>query len=253
MPSRPRSAMLLALFVVSALPLSALAETVNCTAITSAPAIITQPGIYCLTGSLATNLASGNAIDIQANNVVLDLNGFRIANLAAGPGTTASGISAFNRQNITIKNGIVRGFVVGININDSGASQGHVIEDIRADQNTYIGIRVNGAGVLIRHNLVVATGGTTGGLLNGNGIYVTGTGPRVIDNDVINTVKQPGGIAWGIQVADSPGALVVNNRISTADRGIEYVGGSSSGKYRDNMTTGVSIPYTGGTDAGNNN
>ena len=43
----------------------------------------------------------------------------------------------------------------------------------------------------------------------------------------------------------------MNNRITTADRGIQYQGGT--GKYRDNLTFGVSFPFTGGTDAGNNN
>jgi hypothetical protein len=48
--------------------------------------------------------------------------------------------------------------------------------------------------------------------------------------------------------------LVVNNRITVADREIEYESGSgSTGKYRDNLTFGVTTPFTGGTDAGNNN
>ncbi len=48
--------------------LPARAETVNCTAITSVPAVITRPGVYCFTGSLTTSIASGSAIDIQANS-----------------------------------------------------------------------------------------------------------------------------------------------------------------------------------------
>ena len=76
-------------------------------------------------------------------------------------GTGATGINASNRQNITIKNGTIRGFIYGIFLGDAGASQGHVVEDIRADQNTSIGIDVSGDGTIIRNNLVVATGGTT--------------------------------------------------------------------------------------------
>ena len=44
---------------------------------------------------------------------------------------------------------------------------------------------------------------------------------------------------------------MVNNRITTADKGIEY--DSSTGKFRDNITFGVTTPFTGGTDIGNNN
>ena len=89
---------------------------------------------------------------------MLDLNGFKLGGLAAGPGTTASGIQALNRQNITIKNGTIRGFFRGILLrNDSGASQGHVVEDIRADQNRFGGIEVQGSGTIVRNNQVVAT------------------------------------------------------------------------------------------------
>ena len=135
------------LLVVVALSLGgarAGAETKNCTAIGTVPAVITVQGIYCFTDNLGTSTTSGNAIDIQTNNVVLDLNGFKLGGLAAGPGTLAQGIHALNRQNITVKNGTVRGFYQGIVLEDAGASQGHVIEDIRADQNTVTGIAVFG-------------------------------------------------------------------------------------------------------------
>ena len=79
-------------------------ETVNCTSIASLPAVISQPGIYCLAGNLSTSQVTGSAIEIQANSVVLDLNGFKLAGRAAGVGTSAFGIHAVNRQNITIKN-----------------------------------------------------------------------------------------------------------------------------------------------------
>jgi len=65
----------LAAAVLAVLTPAARGETINCTAIASAPATISAPGIYCLTGDLNTNLASGSAINITANSVVLDLNG----------------------------------------------------------------------------------------------------------------------------------------------------------------------------------
>ena len=43
----------------------------------------------------------------------------------------------------------------------------------------------------------------------------------------------------------------MNNRITEADRGIDYFGGST-GKYRDNLTFGVATPFTGGTPIGTN-
>jgi hypothetical protein len=249
------SLLVLLALIVGAAP--ARAETVNCTPITGLPAVITKPGVYCFTGDLVTDITSDQAIiEISAHNVVLDLNGFKLGGLPAGPGTFAVGIFAFDRQNITIKNGTVRGFLRGIFLTDNGASQGHVVEDIRADQNTFVGIDVEGSGTIIRNNQVVATGGTT---VNGPetfayGIIVLGDGLRVLNNDVIHTVKQGTGIAWGILFTGVSGGLAVNNRITGADRGIEFAI-NNTGKYRDNLTFDVptATRFVGGTDAGNNN
>ena len=254
MPIAKLAASLLVLLacVLGAAP--ARAETVHCTAITTLPAVITVQGVYCFTGDLATAITSGNAIEIQTNNVVLDLNSFKLGGLAAGPGTLAIGIHASNRQNLTIKNGTIRGFLRGIFLGDSGASQGHVVEDIRADQNTFEGILVQGAGTIVRNNQVVATGGSTisGANISAVGIFVSGTGPRVLNNDVIDTVAQGTGIAWGIYLSSVTGGLVVNNRITGADKGIDYSLGST-GKYRDTLTFDVTTPFTGGTAVGTNN
>jgi len=235
-------------------PGAARAETVNCTPVTSVPTTISTSGVYCLTGDLSTADPDTNAIVIAANNVILDLNGHKLGGLAAGPGTSSRGIYAAYQQNITIRNGTIRGFAQGIFIDGPYYNQGHVIEDIRADQNTLSAIGVRGRGVIIRRNLVVATGGST---LTGSGgyvigIFVSGDGVRVIDNDVITVTKVGStGAAWGISIGSSNGALVENNRITVAERGIEF--SSSTGKYRNNLTSSVITPYTGGTDAGNNN
>jgi parallel beta-helix repeat protein len=263
----------------------ALAETTQCTAITSLPTTISTQGIHCLTGNLATNLASGNAIEITVNNVTIDMNGFKLGNLAAGSGTEARGIFAFQKKNITIRNGIIRGFLHGIWLKDDfpfTTSSGHLIEDIRADGNTQVGLLVNGTGNVVRNNQVVNTGGTTVSS-DAGGIVVEGPGTRVINNDVTGTAASSGdsfgffmdnannsvvegnrvsntsadsGASTGIYIVDSSNAMVVNNRIATADNGVFYssAGGGSTGKYRDNITDGIAAAaYTGGTDIGNNN
>jgi hypothetical protein len=225
------------------------AETINCVPITVVPVTITVQGIYCFTQHLNSGSTTGNAIDIQTNNVILDLNGWKLGGLAAGLGTQANGIYADNRANITIKNGTVRGFYEGIRLNDSsGASLGHVVENIRADQNTHVGIEVAGRGSLIRNNQVVLTGGSTL-TLQALGILVSGTGTRVLNNDVIDTYSLDALQAEGIYLSAS-NALVVNTRITNASVGIHFAG---SGKYRDNLTTGVSTPFVGRTSAFNNN
>jgi nitrous oxidase accessory protein NosD len=263
------------------------AETVNCTAITSLPYTISTQGVYCLTGHLNTGITTGNAITINTNNVVLDLNGFKIGGLSAGLGTAANGIYAYRRQNITVKNGTVRGFIIGVFIEDGDplVSAGHVIEDIRADQNTTGGIAVLGKGNTIRNNMVVATGGTTRTDFDRPifGIAAVDAGARVLNNDVTEVTASGIYAALGIYMEDASNSVVAGNRIGTitgltvqvagivvtgesndvlisdnhisgALNGIFFDSASSStGKYMNNLTMGVTTPYTGGTPAGTTN
>jgi hypothetical protein len=216
--------------------------------------VITTPGVYCLTKALVTNITVGFAIDVQANNVVIDLNGHRLGGLGAGTGTNAIGISSLDHQNITVRNGTIRGFYTAI-ILSGAASRGHVVEDIRADLNTRGGILVAGSGSIIRNNTVVATGGTT--IIGGPGtrlygIITSGDGHRVLNNDVGTFVLGGVEASIGVSFSGGPGNLAAGNRITDADYGVVYQGGAT-GKYRDNITLGVTTPYTGGSDAGNNN
>lgn len=244
------SALVVLALVLGATP--ARAETQNCTPITTLPAVIGAPGAYCFTGDLSTPIMFGNAIEIQTDEVVLDLNGFKLGGLAAGPGTFAVGIFAQNRAGITIKNGTIRGFWRGIALQDSGASQDHVVEVIRADQNRFTAIQVDGASVLIRDNQVVATGGSTiAPDSNSYGIRAEGEDPRVLDNNVANTVGVGAGAGTAIQLSSASRGLVVNNRITVADVGIDM--STSTGKFYSNLTSNVTTPFTGGTNAGNNN
>jgi hypothetical protein len=269
---------LFTLFVLVLLVVGAKAETRNCTPITTLPYTITFQGAYCLTGNLETNMTDGNAVTINTNNVVLDLNGYKIGGLAGGPDTNANGIYANQRKNITIRNGTLRGFARGIFLEDISpytTSQGHIIERIRADMNNWMGIFAIGRGIIIRNNQVVSTGG----LGWAHGIFVRGPGARIINNDIIET-KRHGSLtfAQAIEVDHSDGTvieknrignesadsqesaifmvysqdlLVENNRMTNLGRGLDW-GADSTGKYRNNIATCI-IPYIGGgTDAGNN-
>ena len=193
------------------------AETTNCTAITSLPAVITTQGVYCFTGHLATAITSGNAIEIQANNVTIDLNGFKLGGLGAGDGTLASGIYAYQRKNIVIRNGIVRGFYTGIYLYDISpytTSQGHLIENILVDQSTRTGIEVVGRGMTLRRNQVVDTGGSTA-FGSAIGIRVIGPGNKILNNDVTTAADSGGtGPVLGIQMLFADGSVIQNNRVS---------------------------------------
>jgi hypothetical protein len=230
------------------------AETVGCMPIVAVPTTITTPGIYCLTGNLAMGMTPVVAITIAASNVVLDLNGWMLDGAAAGPDTVSDGIRAHSQQNITIRNGTVRGFRIGIGLSDSApyTSNGYVVEDIRAAQNLSMGMYVVGRGSIVRRNQVVATGSTvTSALANAYGIIIGGPQSRVLDNDVMATTSHGTLPAFGVYfLNNAPDGLVVGNRITHASVGVLI--DTPNIKYRDNVTSGVTTPYSGGTDVGNN-
>ena len=217
---------------------TARAETTQCTPITTIPMTITTQGIYCLTGNLAGNLASVTAITIITNNVTIDMNGYKLGNLAAGAGTGSDGIDAQDRKNITIRNGTIRGFHTGIWL-AGPLSSGHLVENMRMDGNTYRGIRVDGKGATVRNNQVVTSGGTTvPTFVDAQGILVrNGYGARIINNSVADTVEQTGAISYGIRCSYCSGTLIENNHISNSTAGV----GTSYGVYVDNSSNTLGI------------
>ncbi len=111
------------------------------------PITITQPGSYILTSNLVSTSTSVSVIDITSSNVTLDLNGFALIGpqTCTGFGTSlscthpsmvADGIksSGGSYNNITIKNGSVRGFDAGIAIL-TGSYFENQIMNIQATEN----------------------------------------------------------------------------------------------------------------------
>jgi hypothetical protein len=261
-----------------ALSAAARAEVTLCTDIPSVPFTITAPGIYCLNTDLPFAAASGMAIHIKSNDVVLDFNGHTLDGSSAGPATTTYGVISTDRTNVTVRNGNVRGFAVGVQLGGRNP-QNNVVEDMRADRNTMFGLAVRGVGAIARRNLVTRTGGSPS--LQAVGIYGLGDGVHVVDNEVVATVEIPGGTAIGIRVdsgvggvvernvvsnpgygptdsigirfsASSPQGTVVGNHIVHFRQGIFFDFGGS-GLYRDNTVGNAVTPFTGGTAAGATN
>lgn len=252
----------LSLALLTPVPPPAGAQDQACDNLISLPAAqtatftISAPGIYCLATDviMAVSFTSGNAIQINANYVTLDLNGHKVHGAAAGGATQAVGIFASGRRNITIKNGTVWGFSVGIQLSASSVTTlaGYVIDGVRAELNRNIGINLAGANGIVRNSVVANTGPTTSaGPHDATALLVQSHGGRVLNNDILTVTPAGGGSGFGIFVIGGAGVLVVGNRITTADNGVVYL--ASTGKYRDNLTSDVGTPFTGGTNAGNNN
>jgi hypothetical protein len=231
----------------------AAAETVQCTAITTVPYTIASAGSYCLTGDLESTLSEGAAIDVVADGVTIDLNGFMLSHAVYGTALRVVGIRGTDRMRVTVRNGSVVGFGRGVQLYSGlAANGGHLIEQVRAHGNREVGIEVNGWGSVARQNQVVSTGRIMGEpgwsaafLARG------GTGVRFLDNDVQN-VTQNGSPSYGVWISGGTNALVAGNRIVDAVYGV-YFSAGGSGKYRDNLTLAIqNAAYTGGTNAGNN-
>lgn len=281
-------------FVTALLSLSlagttpATAETVNCTAITSIPHTISAPGIYCLTGNLSTSMTAGAAININASDVTLDLNGFNIDGSSAGAGSLAFGITVWAaRNNVTIRNGGVKGFIRGVTISTGtpgrGDSSGHLVENIKATNNLYSGIFFRCVGSIARNNVISQTGGSTvyatshvyalysdgsGNLLENNivygtdatlvgnpgayGISVNGSSGTVLrGNSVSHTVAASGG-AIGIRGYSDGAMLLRNNEVNEANgTGVEME--TTDDKYMGTITRNVGTAYVRGTAVGHNN
>jgi len=145
------------------------------TPITSAPFTITAPGNYYLANNISVDQET--AISINADNVVLDLNGFEVSSNITGFSFGDAIIAGFTRRNITIKNGVVQGIVgtsssSGIFFN--AISGGLNLENLRVLDTA--GIRANGS----RCNARIVSN-----VVNGDTAQSTTSAPDVITNNAL--------------------------------------------------------------------
>jgi hypothetical protein len=273
----------LLLAVVSAGP--ARAEGVFCTPISAVPVTITDQGRYCVTAPLFFADGNGTAITIASDFVTIDFAGFTLDGTAGGSASTSTGIYAFDRRNLVIRGGRIRGFMYGIRFDDdasTGYTTGgsHQVEDMQLDACTFKPIWAQGRGVRVRGNLITRSGGSTFfASVNVAAIDVRGPGARVMSNTIVDTHGVGTGAGWGIWIlggdaivegnrlandavgAGTIGILVragsqatlAGNRVAGFERGARFEPGAG-GVVRDNATSGCTTPYelNGALDAGHN-
>jgi Right handed beta helix region len=202
----------------------------SCTAvITSLPAVITSQGTWCLKSNLATSMGSGRAIDIQANNVTIDCNDFRIDGTGGGTSTVALGIYAADRSNLSVRRCRVSGFLRGLEFIGSGG--GHLIEENLFRYNLEVGIHAVGDGLIVRRNVVNANGGS-GLYPNAVGIATTGSA-ELLGNDVSFVQAGGNGHAVGIAMDGNPDGSARGNRISSL-----FPAGTGQGHWLRNTGNG---------------
>jgi hypothetical protein len=195
-------------------PARAAESTDACTTtINTTPYGIDAPGTYCLSQNLIASSNSFNAISIDANDVTLDCNGFRIDGTAIGNAVSVSGIMGTNVANVTIRHCHVRGFWVGIDLNEASATPSlrHVVEDNRVDLSRSMGIFVKGDGSVVRRNLVLNTVSPVVGH-DARGIATDGD-IDIVGNTVFS-VRTSSAAAYGIHTQRNEGGSVRGNRVS---------------------------------------
>lgn len=247
-----RNLLCLSLFALAVSVLSpARAEITQCTNITALPAVISTQGVYCLKQDLSTSIASGAAISINANNVTLDCNDWKIGGLAAGVATGASGVSS-GRLNTTIRNCGIRGFQTGINLWGGG---GYLVEGNRLDHNTHTGIHLLGDANVVRRNRITDTGGkplsdeSLGMFVNARATLIT---DNLISNVFVTGDSSGNGRAVGISMSGARNVEIARNaffNIIPAGTGPAYATLGTSGNelssVRDN--TALNPDSTNGT------
>ena len=147
----------LALALLQLFTLNSLAQDEPRTPISSVPYTINSPGSYYLTGDIQTTLPDQNAITVKANDVTIDLMGFRLIGRGTGNG---HGIFMNGCKNVEIRNGTVRDFG-GEGILEANWEQGisHRVISVRAISNGDDGICLFGKNHLVRDCTVQANGG----------------------------------------------------------------------------------------------
>jgi hypothetical protein len=164
------------------------------------PVTISVSGSYKLSGNLTVPDANTTAIQITANNVTLDLNGFSIIGpvvctgfpTSCAPAGTGTGIDGGNFNAVTVLHGVVTG-MGGTGISLGGTAR---VEDIRALGNGGIGISVGNATVSFSE---ASNNGSIG--FNGEGMFIS-------DTATFNG-------SHGMQLEFSAGSVVTNSRVSS--------------------------------------
>lgn len=200
------------------------------------PIIICKSGSYRLSGNLTISGVNTDGIDITANNVTLDLNGFTISGpvtckigtpVTCSASGSSSGVSS-SGYNTTVKNGTVSG------MGSYGVFTASTVEDVHVQNiGNATGVGIVSYGTVTRCTVTVNAGdgiqGSTASVINLNAIsYNAGDGIREFGG---------GGVA-------SDNTIVLNGK-----NGIEDVALSVNNTIAGNQGYGISsfAPYLGYT------
>jgi hypothetical protein len=157
------------IFMVSALlSLTFVNHAVAAPTLISACRTITQPGLYILTTNLT---AAGDCLVVRAEFVTIDLAGFTIAGNGTGGGITDR--SNTSARGLTVRDGTIRNFSVGISL---AVSPDLLIERVRLIGNTSNGLLANEHSIL--KDSIASDNGREGFNVGGDSLVTGNTSRR---------------------------------------------------------------------------
>ena len=175
-------------------------------------ATLNVSGTYTLTDDIYWTRSTGAAI-LATGPATIDLNGHRIIGVG-GANNTSIGIARDQQSNITVKNGTISGFNVGVNVVDTGGAQSR--EDYSQSNNNIIGLTIKDCI-------------NSGFILGGRDCRVDDTVISRIGLDGADDKRAYGGQFFG------PNAVFNNSRVSEISGGSESVGVSFTGQAADRI------------------
>jgi hypothetical protein len=146
------------------------------TPISSVPYTITAPGKYILSNDLLYSGESGNAITVNTSNVTINLNGFYIV---CPNSNNANGVYANGQNHITVKNGEIIGFNLGVSFTATTLGAGnsaHLVDAVRFIRDSWGVYCVYGTACVVQNCQIV------GGYVGVD--FLQGTGNRATNNVV---------------------------------------------------------------------
>jgi hypothetical protein len=194
------------------------------------PHTIKKPGVYILTKDIAYS-GSTFAIDVESSDVAVNFQGFKIQ----GPGAsgTVTGVMIGNSTssyNVTIQDGTIEDFGVGIDLNSnlSAVSSGGQIQNMRVINTGSHGIEITQSLCVIYNNVISQCTGTG---IQGFG-YLLLSGNQLV------------GCAVGVQVYGA--GYLTGNFANNCTTGFDLeTSGGLVGAARFNTTTNCATPFTG--------
>ncbi len=203
------------------------------------PIAISQPGSYTLGSNITMpgGCTSKDGIDINANNVTLDLNGFSVIGLGSA-GVGGSGIVAGSgTTNLRLSNGILNSWA-GDGVDFSNASSS-AIDRVTASGST------NASGFGLGATSVLSECVSNG---NYNGVAALGSNSTVRGCDLSSDAQV--GVFVGASVS---GVLMAGNHVTNSGTGFRILGNQNM--VEDNAVSNAVAPWylvnIGGSSVGN--